>query len=267
MHHIMRLWLIGCCLGFHFCLAAAQDTLAPAGSTNTAVAGEQAFPDPFAAENAPAHPPVKISDPLEPLNRDFFWFNDKLYFWVLRPGARACSKVAPKPVRSSVQRFFVNVRYPVRLVNHVLQGRLKPAVEETARFVVNSTLGLAGFFDPADELKLELQPADSDQTLGVYGIRPGFYLDWPILGPSSVRGSAGIAGDTLLTPWTYLYIEVGLPVRTFELLNATSLHPGEYEDFKKAALDPYVALRSAYYDSREDFIRNARAARESGGPR
>jgi phospholipid-binding lipoprotein MlaA len=263
----MRLWLIGCGLGFHFCLAAAQDALAPAGSTNTAVAGEQVFPDPFAAENAPAPPRVKISDPLEPLNRDFFWFNDKLYFWVLRPGARAYSKVAPKPVRASVQRFFVNARYPVRFVNKVLQGRVKPAVEETVRFVLNSTLGLAGFFDPAAELKLELEPADFDQTLGLYGIRPGFYLDWPILGPSSVRGSAGIAGDTLLTPWTYLDIEIATPVLAYDLLNATSLHPGEYEDFKKAALDPYVALRSGYYDSREDFIQKARAALKSGGSR
>jgi phospholipid-binding lipoprotein MlaA len=267
MQNIMRLWLIGCCLGFHFRLTAAEDAPASTGATNNVAGGEQVFADPFAAENAPARPRLKISDPLEGVNRDFFRFNDNLYFWVLRPGARAYSKVAPKPVRSSVQRFFVNLRYPVRLVNNVLQGRVKPAVEETARFVVNSTLGIAGFFDPADEMTLKPQPADLDQTLGVYGIRPGCYLDWPILGPSSVRGSVGIAGDSLLTPGTYLDMEIIVPVRSYEVLNATSLHPGEYEDFKKAALDPYVALRSAYYDSREDFIRKARAARKSGGSR
>jgi phospholipid-binding lipoprotein MlaA len=264
MQKIMRLWLIGCCLGFHFCLAAAQDAPASPGATNNAVGGEPGFADPFAAENAPAHPQVKIADPLESVNRRFFWFNDKLYFWVLGPGARAYSKAAPSSLRSSVQRFFVNTRYPVRLVNNVLQGRVESAGQETARFVLNTTLGLAGFFDPAQELKLKPQPADLDQTLGVYGIGPGVYLDWPILGPSSVRGSVGIAGDTLLTPGTYLDTEIIVPVRAYELLNATSLHPGEYEDFKKAALDPYVALRSAYYDSREDFIRNARAPAKSG---
>lgn len=261
----MRLCLTGCCLGFPFCLAAAEDAPASTASTNNVAAGERVFDDPFAAENAPAHPRVKISDPLERLNRGFFQFNDKFYFWVLKPAGRTYSKVAPEAVRSSVQRFFVNIRYPVRLANNVLQGRLDPAFEETARFVVNSTLGLAGFFDPADQMKLRLQPADFDQTLGLYGIRPGIYLDWPILGPSSVRGSFGIACDTLLTPGTYLDMEIITPVRSYEFLNATSLHPGEYEDFKKAALDPYVALRSAYYESREDSVRKARAARKSGG--
>jgi phospholipid-binding lipoprotein MlaA len=202
---------------------------------------------------------------LEPANRDFFWFNDKLYFWVLRPAARAYSKVAPKPVRSSVQRFFANIRYPPRFVNNVLQGKFDPAAQETARFVVNSTLGIAGFLDPADDMKLKQQPADFDQTLGVYGIRPGPYFDWPILGPSSVRGSLGMVVDTLLTPGTYLDTEISIPVHSYEFLNATSLHPGEYEDFKKAALDPYVALRSAYYDNREDFVRKARVAPVSGG--
>ena len=183
MQAILRFCLIGCCLGFHFCLAAAAEAPASAGSTNNAAGGEPAFADPFAVENAPAHPQLNISDPLESVNRRFFWFNDKLYFWALRPGARAYSKVAPGPVRSSVQRFFANTRYPVRFVNNVLQGRAKSAGQETARFVLNSTLGLAGFFDPARELKLKPQPADLDQTLGVYGIRPGVYLDWPILGP------------------------------------------------------------------------------------
>ena len=268
MHKAMRLWLIVCGLGFHLRLTAAAEPLAATATTNAVAspaAGEQVVPDPFAAESERAQPEVRIPDPIEPVNRGFFWFNDKLYFWVLRPGARAYSKVAPKPVRSSVHRFFANVRYPIRLVNNVLQGRLEGAGKETARFVVNSTLGIAGFLDPADKMKLKPQPADFDQTLGLYGIRPGFYIDWPFLGPSSARGSVGIAGDTLLTPWTYLDIEISMPVRAYEVLNETSLHPGEYEDFKKAALDPYVALRSAYYENRQDFIEKARAARKAEG--
>jgi phospholipid-binding lipoprotein MlaA len=116
-------------------------------------------------------------------------------------------------------------------------------------------------------MHLKARPADFDQTLSLYGIRPGFYLDWPFLGPSSARGSAGLAGDALLTPWTYVGVEVSIPVRSDEVLNTTSLHPGEYEDFKKAALDPYVALRSAYYESRQNFTQKTRSARKFGGSR
>jgi len=224
--------------------------------------GDEPFQDPFARENARARPTARISDPIEPVNRGFFWFNDKLYFGVLRPSSRAYSKVAPKPVRTSIHRFFFNVKFPVRFVNEILQGRFTAAGKETARFVVNSTAGVAGFFNPADKLRLKPQLADFDQTLGLYGIHPGFYLDLPILGPSSARGAVGIAGDTMLTPWTYVDFEISVPVRAYDYLNEASLHPGEYEDFKKSALDPYVALRSAYYDNRQDFIEQARAARK-----
>ena len=259
---IIRLLCAVCCVGIHWRLAAAELWLPSAAST-TAGTDEPGFHDPFAAESAPDRTKSKISDPIEPVNRGFFWFNDKLYFWLLKPGSRAYSKVAPKPVRTSVHRFFDNTRFPSRFINNVLQGRLNGAGKETARFVVNTTIGLAGFFDPAGKLKLKPQPADFDQTLGVYGIRPGFYLNLPFLGPSSARGGAGLAGDTLASPWTYVDWEISIPVVSYEYLNKASLHAGEYENFKKAALDPYVALRSAYYDHRQAFIEEGRAAQKA----
>ncbi len=217
---------------------------------------EAAFRDPFAAENPSAEASVRIIDPLEPLNRAFFQVNDKLYFWILKPAAQAYAYVAPPPVRTGVRRFFVNLRFPVRVVNNTLQGKLKGAGIETTRFVVNSTIGLVGFLDPAhDELRLDPQPEDFDQTLGFYGLPPGFYLHWPFLGASSLRGTVGSAGDAFLSPWTYLEsLPVEFAIQPFETINATSLKLGEYEDFKKASFDPYVALRSAYFENRRSLI-------------
>lgn len=217
--------------------------------------------DPFAAEDEKAKPRIKVSDPLEPMNRAFFKFNDKLYFWVLKPVAKGYKKVAPQPVRVGIRRVFTNLKFPVRFVNNLLQGKFKRAGIETARFVVNSTVGVAGFFDPAgEELKLQLQPADFDQTLGVWNFPTCMYFDWPFLGPSSVRGTFGMAGDAALSPWPYLDgIAVSLTVRPYETINDTSLRLGDYESFKKGALDPYISMRDAYFEYRRHFVEQSRS--------
>ena len=211
---------------------------------------EKEFHDPFAAEDAQVQP--KVSDPLERMNRVFFRFNDKLYCWVLRPVSRGYRSGAPKPVRESFARFFANVKFPIRLVNNVLEGRLKSAGIETTRFVVNTTVGVAGLFDPATRWNLKERPADFDQTLAVYRIPTGIYLNWPILGPSSVRGTAGTLGDMALSPTTYLRTPWAVGVEGFDKINLTSLHSDEYDALKESTLDPYVALRSAYFESREN---------------
>jgi len=215
-------------------------------------AEEKEFHDPFAAEDTAAQP--KVSDPLERMNRAFFRFNDKLYCWVLRPVSKGYRIVAPKPVRESFERFFDNVKFPIRLVNNVLEGRLKGAGIETTRFVVNTTMGVGGLFDPATRWRLKAHPADFDQTLAVYGISTGIYLNWPILGPSSVRGTVGTAGEIALSPAWYFDIPcaVTLGAEGLERVNTTSLHSDEYDALKQATLDPYVALRSAYFERRAD---------------
>ena len=118
------------------------------------------------------------------------------------------------------------------------------------RFVVNTTVGVGGLFDPAVHWKINPQPARFDQTLAVYRIPTGCYLYLPLLGPSSIRGAFGEAGDAALTPWSYL----GIPAVTYgvppaEMITHTSLHLGEYETLKKGTFDPYVAIRSAYFDN------------------
>lgn len=216
---------------------------------------DQEFRDPFAAENE-GRAPLKVSDPLEPVNRAFFKFNDKLYFWVLKPVAKGYSTVAPEPFRESVKRFFVNVRYPVRLVNNLLQAKFKGAGIETLRFLANTTVGIGGLFDPAqDEWNLKPYTEDLDQTLGFYGLPTGAYLNWPIFGPSSIRGTAGMLGDSLLSPWNYFdNLALIYGTRAGDTVNSTSLRLGEYEKFKASAFDPYLSLRDAYLENRRSLI-------------
>ncbi|UCF84408.1 MAG: VacJ family lipoprotein [Desulfobacteraceae bacterium] len=199
-----------------------------------------------------------IADPLEPINRIFFHFNDKLYFWVLKPVATGYKKVAPEPLRISVRNFFSNLFTPIRAVNCLLQGKFKGFGNELLRFVANSTVGMLGFMDPAKTaLNLEKQDEDFGQTLGLYGLGPGFFINWPILGPSSLRGTVGVVGDGFIDPLNYLVDSTlyNAATRGYEQVNTTSLTIGEYESLKKAALDPYVSLRDAYYQYRKNKIK------------
>ncbi len=201
--------------------------------------------------------PEHISDPLERFNRAMFTFNDKLYYYVLKPTARGYKAIVPKPARISVRRAFTNVAMPIRFTNCVLQGKMKGAGVEVSRFIINSTAGVLGLFDPAKSYcKMYPYDEDFDQTLGYYCVDPGFYIVWPLLGPSSARGTIGTIGDYLVDPLTYLLPEWPdfLAVRTFQVINQTSLSLGEYEDLTQAAIDPYVALRNAYFEYRKNKV-------------
>jgi len=195
-------------------------------------------------------PHASIADPLEPFNRAMFHFNDKLYFWALKPAARGYSAVVPKPVRKGVKNFFKNLSFPVRFVSCIFQGKFEGAGIEVDRFLINSTIGLAGFMDTAAN-KFDMKEYDEDlsQTLGSYGIGHGFFINWPFLGASSVRQTIGSAGDAFLEPLNYVDMErkYELALTGFELVNDTSFRIGDYEDLKKAALDPYIAYRNAFY--------------------
>lgn len=202
--------------------------------------------------------PDTMPDPFEPVNRFFFNFNDKLYFWAYKPVASGYKIAVPEDIRHGVKNFFSNLTAPVRLVNCLLQANFKGAGNETIRLLLNSTLGMAGFLDPAQkELGIEKREEDFGQTLGVWGMGPLFYVEWPFLGASSLRDAVGFAGDILLDPKTYLIksIPVGLAVRTYDQVNDTSFRIGEYEDFKRNAIDPYIAKREAYHQYRQHKIK------------
>jgi len=223
-------------------------------------AGEASAGDPAKSEDETEEGEgklVTIGDPLEPFNRAMFQFNDRLYFWVLKPVAQGYNKVVPEVARVSVDHFFANLRFPIRFVSCLLQADFGCAGTELGRFTVNTVWGLGGFLDPASNKQLDIpkRQADLGQTLGVYGLGPGFYIVWPILGPSSARDTAKIVGDYFLYPVSYItpwYQSLG--VRTYEEVNDTSLSIGDYESLKEAAIDPYVALRDAYAQYRQGLI-------------
>lgn len=250
----MKTRLTLACLLSLACVVSGAEPLPNEAIESAASAAE--FHDPFATESTSSEPQIKVSDPLEPMNRVFYHFNDKLYTWILKPVAKGYRTVTPTPVREGIGRVFDNVKFPVRLVNNVLEARLSRAGIETARFVVNTTVGIGGFFDPATHWNLKAQPADFDKTLAIYHLPTGIYLNWPVFGPSSVRGTVGLAGDTVLNPCWYIdnpWISGG--VSALERVNSTSLHLQDYETFKTGTLDPYVALRSAYFENRASAIK------------
>jgi phospholipid-binding lipoprotein MlaA len=198
-----------------------------------------------------------ISDPLEPFNRAMFGFNDKLYFWVLKPVAQGYKVVVPEAPRVGVNNFFSNLRFPIRFVSSLLQADFSGAATELGRFAVNTIWGVGGLLDPASSKQLNIpkNEADLGQTLGVYGLGQGFYIVWPILGPSSARDSIGIVGDYFLYPVSYINPWYDwLAVRAYEEVNETSLRIGDYEFVKEAAIDPYVALRDAYGQYRQKKV-------------
>jgi phospholipid-binding lipoprotein MlaA len=201
---------------------------------------------------------LKVSDPLEPLNRGIFWFNDKLYFYLLKPVARGYRWAVPEPWRVAVQNVFSNLASPVRIINAGLQGKFSDAGNEITRFFVNTTIGIGGLFDTArDHFDIRKHVEDTGQTLGYYGIGPGFYLVLPILGPSDVRDAVGLFVDSrmdlvyyLFGGWTYY------EVKGYEKVNDLSLDKDTYESIKKEALDPYLFVRDAYLQYRKNKVKN-----------
>ena len=202
-----------------------------------------------------------IPDPLESFNRAMFRFNDKLYFWVLKPVAQGYKKVVPEAPRVGVKNFFSNLKFPIRFVSCLLQADFSGAATEFGRFAGNTIWGVGGLLDPASSKQLNIpkNEADLGQTLGVYGLGQGFYIVWPILGPYSARDSIGIAGDYYLYPVSYITPWYDrLAVSAYEGVNDTSLRIGDYEFIKEAAIDPYVALRDAYSQYRQKKVEERR---------
>jgi len=202
---------------------------------------------------------IVISDPLEPLNRSFFQFNDKLYFWVLKPVSKGYSWVLPLELRECVNNFFLNLASPIRLLNALLQGNLDKSAAVMGRFLINSTIGVYGLADVADtEFGISPRRGDFGQTLGKWGLGEGIYFCWPVIGPSNVRDSVGLVADTFSQPLWYFYDSrlVDVSYYSTEKVNTLSLHPNVYEDLKKYSLDPYVASRQAYYEYRKTIIDN-----------
>ncbi|MBN1506322.1 MAG: VacJ family lipoprotein [Sedimentisphaerales bacterium] len=233
--------------------ANPQTPVTTPGDVNTP--GDTVFDE---LEEEFARKEVTIPDPLEPVNRVMYGVNDVLYFWIVKPISQAYATVVAKPVRIGIGNFFHNVATPSRLVNCLLQGKGPAAGTEVQRFAINTTAGVLGFGDPARD-RWGLKPAEEDlgQTLGVYGMGEGFYMVWPFFGPTTVRDSLGMFGNQFLNPVRYVEpTEVSLGLSAVSGVNQASLHIGEYEAIKSAAVDPYVAMRAAYVQYRRMQIQD-----------
>ena len=195
-------------------------------------------------------------DPFEPLNRASYAFNDGLDKALIRPAARTYRKVTPVFVQTGVSNVFSNAKYPVTLVNDALQGKFSAALNDTGRFVLNTTLGLGGLFDPATDIGLDRNDEDFGQTFGKWGIGAGPYFVVPLLGPTTLRDGLGSIADDFAEPRSYLEDDstrwtlwaAGNFERRVRLLEADSV--------LARAGDPYSFVRSAYLQRREYQVRD-----------
>lgn len=197
------------------------------------------------------------SDPWEGFNRGAWSFNETLDRYLLEPIAIGWRWITPEVVRTRLDKAFVNLRFPLRFVNDLLQGDVKQAGREIGRFAMNSTVGIAGFFDPASRYGLELREEDFGQTLGVWGVPPGAFLMLPVLGPSGVRDLAGLPLDIALGYWPALISSgAGTAIGATERINTRALNIDTVRDARAGSLDFYVFVRDAYQQQRAARVRN-----------
>jgi len=216
----------------------------------------------FGCASLPPNSKRDPRDPWERVNRTTFKVNMALDHAIARPVARGYQKVVPGPVRTSVSNFMDNLFYPVTMANDLLQLKFKGFGSDTGRFLLNSTVGIGGLFDPATRVGLQKNSEDLGQTFGYWGAHPGPYLMIPILGPSDVRDGVGRIGDGFMSPLSYVknnYIRYGIygvdviDIR-YRLLPQDRLLDESY--------DPYAFLRNAYLQRRQYEVTDGKLSDE-----
>jgi phospholipid-binding lipoprotein MlaA len=198
-------------------------------------------------------------DRFERFNRTVYVFNSKLDHALLRPVARGYVKVIPQPIRTAVNNFLTNLGYPTTIVNQFLQGNFKDGASDTARLVVNTSIGIGGLFDPATRMGLDRHGADFGQTLGKWGAHSGPYLMLPLLGPSTVRDGIGLVPDWLLLheyETVKLFHNNGYIEWSLYAINLVNLRAQllDIDHLLDSAYDPYAFVRSAYLQRRDYLI-------------
>jgi len=237
------------CLSIVFSLFLSAALCAQTGS----------LPPPEVEEDAPV---VAVRDPIEGFNRVMFRFNDGAFTYALRPINHGYEFVVPRPLRQGLNNAFDNIKYPVRFVGSLLQGKVKRATKETGKFVVNTVGGVGGLFRTAERIPMlaQLPEEDIGQALGVWGIPAGPYVVLPLLGPSSPREFIGTVGDYFLTPTNWDSFNMGnrewitsdyeMPTMVAAFLREIPSVVRAYDDVTKDAIDPYIAVRDAYLSHR-----------------
>ncbi|HEY4559563.1 MAG TPA: VacJ family lipoprotein [Lysobacter sp.] len=224
--------------------AAATD--APADAT----AAESDFDALYGTSTAETGMAPGAYDPWEPYNRRMHRFNNAVDRRVAKPLANAYVKVVPRPVRSGVSNFFSNLGQPLAAINSLLQGRPKQAAHALGRFVVNSTLGIGGVFDPASDAKLEMPNEDFGQTLGVWGWKRSRYVELPLFGPRTLRDVVGMVGDAPLSPLRQVEADkVRVPLQGLQLVDLRAQLMST-DALREGAEDDYALVRDAWMQRR-----------------
>ncbi len=200
-----------------------------------------------------------IYDPWEPFNETMFNFNVKLDRYVLKPVARVYRKVIPEPFQIAISNGFDNIRWVPRFVNNVLQGKMGGAGREFARFLINSTAGVGGIFDPAKDY-WGIRPSNEDfgQTLGTWGSGPVPYLVLPALAPMTVRDGIGQGVDMFLDPLSYFipFLWDRLGMKVGDTINERALNYDLFQGVEETTIDLYSSVRHFYLKRREQQIKD-----------
>ncbi len=210
--------------------------------------------DPFDVIGGEDHT-AELHDPFEPINRATFKFNEGFDKFVFNPLVVTLTFFMPPVVREGVRNFFCNLNEVASVVNHTLQGKRKGAGRSLLRFAVNSTLGLAGLLDVASWMGFEEIPNSFNLTLRHWGVSPGAYFVWPVLGPSSMRDGVGVMVDFFFDPLNIFLMTQGkkrlLDTKVIiAMIQEKEKYWEELWNLKKEAVDPYVLERSIYYQKR-----------------
>jgi len=208
-----------------------------------------------APQGVDRHTAVGPKDPYESVNRKIFAFNDTLDTYALKPVAKAYNAVLPSPIRTGIHNFFGNFSDAWSAVNQLLQGKPADAGEMTIRVLTNTTIGIAGLFDPATSLGLDRRSEDLGQTLGRWGLEPGPYLVLPLFGSSDIRDAIALPADTYVTPallvpstWQKIGVDtVGVIDTRAGLLGASQM-------LDELAFDRYTFMRDAYITRRRSLV-------------
>ena len=210
-------------------------------------------------------PPDDPQDPLEPANRAIYTFNETADRYVLRPIAVGYDKVTPDPVQAGIGNFFSNLSYPVVIANDLLQGKVVQAGQDFSRFVLNSTFGIIGIFDIASPTGLPEHDEDFGQTLGYWGVGPGWYLMLPFFGPSDNRDLVGRGVDVAASPTFYVQdSEANIPLGIINAVDGRA-RLLQADRFLAQQLDRYVFVRSIYLQNRLNKVHDGNPPKEDFG--
>lgn len=202
-----------------------------------------------------------VYDPFEGVNRSIYGFNNAVDAAVLEPVAKGYRAVTNEPVRGGVSNFLTNLGQPVVFANTILQGKPGAAFDTATRFVLNTTIGIGGVFDPATHFEVPEHKEDFGQTLGTWGVSPGPYIMMPFTGPSNLRDAVGGGIDNAFAPLNYATFEGDTETRiVLGVTGAISARESLIEQIEvlREQPEPYIALRRNYTQQRDAAIRDGR---------